>query len=88
MKVFFYFIQALNLFGTKIVDTSVVYLTDNVGADIAQDKFKDIIRTFHAGGNYFVRISFQSLSSDTIELVTPVVSNILDEQISLQLCLY
>lgn len=68
------FTTALTLFDAKIHGQKAVYLKDNLGTDIPQNLFEQILRNFHNGSNFFVQMSVDSLPENQIGLVTPSVS--------------
>lgn len=73
-NVFDSFFTALNLFDANVCGKNAVYLKDNLGTDIPQNLFVEIIKNFHNGSNFFVQMSMDSLPENQIELVTASVS--------------
>lgn len=70
------FVVALALFGTKIYESSTVYLTDNVGTCIPQNLFMDIIKNFWNGSNFYVEIKYTNIirnNNCSNDLVLPEV---------------
>lgn len=64
----------LKLFGVTIYEKSTVYLSDNVGTDIPQDLFVNIIKNFWNGSCFYVEIKYKSTERNAnVELITPEV---------------
>lgn len=64
------FFTALLLFGVKIIETSIVYLSDNTGTDIPQNLFLQIIKFFWNGSSFHVEIKYTPVKNNNNELVT------------------
>lgn len=72
-----YAFAALKEFGEKLEydPNRSIFFTDNLGTEIKEKHFENVIKTFHSGSNFFVNlmVSSSSVRAPTTLLITPAM---------------